>query len=536
MRPIRPFRFAQLILLIAAFVGLFCPERYSAQTVFPPAIEWQRSFGGTNDDRLRTLAQTPDGGFVLGGFSNSGSAGGANGNKTSPGFGDYDGWVVRLDGAGNHVWDRSFGGTNEDVFYRVLVVPDGGFLVGGYTASGATGNKTSANLGGYDFWVLRLDAGGTRLWEAAFGGISDDYLRDISPVVEGGWILGGQSLSPPGGNKTADLIGTNDFWVVRIDANGNRLWDRSFGGTGADRLQSLRQTADGGFILGGVSLSGVSGNKTGANYGLNDFWLVRLDGNGNKLWDRSFGGTDNDELLSVQETFDGGFILGGFSWSGAGGNKTSRNYGDSDFWVIRVDSAGNKLWEQSFGGRDADSVRSLQQTRDGGFVLGGISASGTTGTKTSPYFGGTADFWVVRLDEGGSKLWELSLGGMDDDGIWSLQQTADGGFLVGGGSASLPGGNKSSARFGSYDYWVVKLQPDAARLRVPPQTAGEIRQAGLQLFLAGISNNFYRTEYTTNLTDWLPLQTNRITAAETAIVDRGATNAPRRYYRSQLWP
>lgn len=395
---------SSVALITAAWLACPACENLRAQQIFPPQVEWQRSFGGTNDDRLRALAQTADGGFVLGGFSDSIPATGANGNKVSGTLGDYDFWVVRLDGLGNKLWDRSFGGTNEDVLFCVRPTRDSGIVVGGYTSSGASGNKTSANFGGYDFWVVRMDSNGTKVGEFAFGGASDDYLRDLVQTSDGGFLLGGQSLSPPGGNKTAVLFGTNDFWVVRLNASGAKLWDRSFGGTGADRLQSLQQTADGGFILGGVSLSGASGNKTSANYGLNDFWLVRLDANGNKLWDRSFGGTDNDELLSLQQTSDGGFILGGFSWSGPSGNKTSRNYGGSDFWVIRTDSNGNKLWEQSFGGRESDSIRSLQQTKDGGFILGGISASGTSGTKTSPYFGGTADYWVVRLDSGGSRL------------------------------------------------------------------------------------------------------------------------------------
>ena len=512
--------------------------RLVAQSIFPPAIEWQRSFGGTNDDRLRVLCQLADGGFLLGGFSNSDPASGASGNKTAAALGDYDFWIVRLDAAGNRLWDRSFGGTNEDVLFSLQPTHDGGFILAGYSASGTSGNKSTGNYGGYDFWVLRLDSAGNKVWERDLGGTGDDFGRSVCQTADGGFLVGGQSLSAPSGNKTAALFGTNDFWIVRLNASGGIDWDRSFGGTGADRLQSLEQTSDGGFILGGVSLSGVSGNKASAGYGLNDYWLVRLDAAGNKLWDRTFGGTDNDELLSVQQTSDGGFILGGFSWSDINGNKTSRNYGVSDFWVIRTDGGGNKLWEQTFGGRESDSARSLQQTRDRGFIIGGISASGTSGmsTKTSPYYGGIADFWVVRLDAAGVALWQQSFGGLGDDGIWSLQHTADGGFVFGGGSDSSPGGNKTSANFGSYDFWVVKQAPDAARLRVVPQTAIEIRQNGFRLSLFGVSNNVYRSEYTSNWITWVPFQTNQITATEMSVLDRGATNAPQRHYRARLLP
>jgi len=510
-----------------------------AQTVYPPAIEWQRSFGGTNDDRLRALQPTADGGFLFGGFSNSDPASGSSGNKSATHFGNYDFWIVRTDAMGNKLWDYSFGGTGEDVLYSLQQTSDGGFILGGYSLSGAGGNKTSGNFGGYDFWVVRTDADGNKLWDRSFGGTGDDYLRMLRETTDGGFILGGQSLSGVNGNKSSPNYGTNDFWVVRLDAGGNKLWDRSFGGSGADRLQDLQQIGDGGFILGGVSFSVPSGNKTATNYGLNDIWLVRIDANGNKVWDHSFGGTDNDELLGLEQTKDGGFILGGFSFSDVSGNKTSGTFraGYSDFWLVRTDASGNKLWDRSFGGRGSDSCRSLQQTPDGGFICGGTSDSASgTGNKTSPYFGGVADFWVVRTDASGTKLWDQSFGGSGDDGIWGLRQTMDGGFIFGGGSDSLPGGNKTSGNFGSYDFWVVKLAPDAPRLRVAPQPPGILRTNGFRLFLSGTSNNFYRTEFTTNWANWTFLQDTQLTSLEAEIRDRGASNALRRFYRARQLP
>jgi hypothetical protein len=533
---LRPFcnRLSRAILAGVVWLSLdVALVRLCAQTVFPPPIEWQKNFGGTNDDRLRALAPTADGGFILGGFSDSAPASGIYGNKTSQNLGNYDFWVVRVDAHGNSLWDRSYGGTNEDVLYSLQQTRDGGFVLGGYSLSGANGNKSSGNFGGYDFWVVRLSAGGNKLWDYSFGGTNDDYLRSLTETTDGGFMLGGQSLSEPGGNKTSPLYGMNDFWVVRLNANGQKLWDRSFGGIGADRLQSLQQTSDGGFILGGVSLSGISGNKASLGYGLNDYWVVRIDGGGNKLWDRSFGGTDNDELLSLLQTTDGGFACGGFSWSGANGNKTSRNYGMTDFWFVRLDASGNKVWEQSFGGRDADSLRAMEQTTDGGFILGGVSSSGTTGTKITSFYGVT-DYWIVRINAVGNELWQQSIGGTGDEGIWGLAY--DGGFIFGGGSDSLVGGNKTSPNFGEYDYWVVKLQTDAARLRVTGQTSSQIRQDGFRLFLSGVSNNSYRTEYTSNWTTWIPLQTNQLAGSEVQVVDRAATNGMQRHYRARLLP
>ena len=196
-------------------------------------------------------------------------------------------------------------------------------------------------------------------WEADFGGTGNDNLASIQPTPDGGYILGGASSSPPSGNKYATNYGGFNFWVVKIDAFGNKQWERTFGGVVYDQITSLQQTTDGGFILGGISSSPPSGNKTSPNYGGNDFWVVRLDSNGNKLWENEFGGPGDDELTCLQQTADGGFILGGYSDSPPGGTKTSPNYGGYDMWVVRIDANGNKLWDQSYGGVDADELVSL---------------------------------------------------------------------------------------------------------------------------------------------------------------------------------
>jgi hypothetical protein len=262
-----------------------------------------------------------------------------------------------VDSVGNKLWDKSFGGTGYNVLAAVRQTSDGGFILGGTSSSSPSGNKTSPNYGGYDFWVVRLDASGNKLWDKSFGGTDNDWLYDVRQTSDGGFILGGWSVSGPGGVKTSPNYGNTDFWVVRLDASGNKLWDQSYGGSGSDSLYSLQQTGDGGFILGGASSSVPGGNKSSANYGASDFWLVRLDANGTKLWDQSYGGSGFDVLFNLQITSDGGFILGGYSSSGPDGTKTSANYGDNDYWILRLDAGGNVLWDKSFGGRPIGFVR-----------------------------------------------------------------------------------------------------------------------------------------------------------------------------------
>ena len=324
---------------------------------------------------------------------------------------------------------------------------------------------------------------------------------------------------------------------MRLDVSRNKVWDLTFGGGGRDALHSLQQTADGGFILGGDSALSINGNKTSPVIGATDFWIVRLDPSGNKLWDRSFGGTNDDFLTSLQETSDGGFILGGTSASGANGTKTAPNFGGYDFWVVRLDASGNQLWDRSFGGSGHDGLNSLQQTADGGFILGGYSASGADGNKSSPNLG-LEDFWVVRLDARGNKIWDQTLGGSGSEALRVVRQTADGGFILGGQSFSGVSGSKTTSNFGGSDFWVIKLAREPLlRLALPPQAPGGIRTNGFRfLLIPSGTNALYVTEYSTNLTHWTALQTNRVTASQLEITDRAATNQPKRFYRAHQLP
>jgi len=173
-------------------------------------------------------------------------------------------------------WQRTFGGTGEEELHSAVATPDGGLLIAGYSMSGTNDLKTSPNFGLVNFWVIRVDSSGNRLWDKTYGGYQGDYLVSAAATADGGFILGGPSRSLPGGNKTAPSYGTNnivdaDYWIVKIDRDGNKLWDRSFGGIADDQLWNLRQTRDGGFILAGYSRSPASGNKTASEFGKYDY-------------------------------------------------------------------------------------------------------------------------------------------------------------------------------------------------------------------------------------------------------------------------
>ncbi len=449
-----------LVRLLAASAVLLGANFALAQAT-PPDIEWDKSFSGTGNDYLNSLQQTSDGGYILGGYSNSGMSD----TKTDDSFSFSDYWVVKLDANGAEQWDRTFGGYDYDILQSLQQTSDGGYILGGYSLSGASGNKTNnANFGAADYWVVKLDADGNRQWDQIYGGSGDDQLQSLQQTKDDGYILGGFSNSGVSGNKTNAGFGERDYWVVKLGASGIKQWDRSFGGSGDDWLNSVQQTTDGGYLLGGQSASGVSGNKTNAGFGSYDYWVVKLDADGNKQWDKSFGGADYDDLLCLKKTSDGGCVLGGFFNSGVSGNKTNAGFGYVDYWVVKLDSSGNKQWDKSFGGSGQDGIFSLQQTSDGGYILGGYSDSDVlSGNKTSAGYG-AYDYWVVKLDANGDKQWDKAIGGSDYDELHSLQQTSDGGYILGGQPFSGASGNKTSESFGGLDYWVVKL----AGVALPP--------------------------------------------------------------------
>ncbi len=518
---------------VAPFAVFFlCLTQVHGQQA-PPAVQWQQSLGGTADDILYSAQRTSDGGFVLGGSSASET----NSFKSAPRYGGNDFWVVRLDASGHKLWDASFGGSGNDVLYSLIQTADGGFLLAGYSNSGTSGNKTSPNLGAGDFWIVRLDATGKKLWDKSFGGTGEDGAYAVLQAGDGGFFCAGYSYSAASGNKTSGNLGGSDFWVVRLDSSGNKLWDASFGGTDEDTCYSMVQTLDGGVVLAGSSSSSVSGNKTAANFGGTDFWVVRLDAGGNKLWDHSFGGTSDDGYTSVSlaSTPDGGFVVGGDSFSGANGNKSSAGLGLDDFWVVRLDANGNALWDRTFGGAGSDFLTSLLVLPQGGFLLAGGSSSGVSGNKSSPPLG-RVDYWVVRLDDSGNKLWDAAFGGSGNDGFYNVvaTSTSNGEFLIAGDSDSPISGNKTEPALGGTDFWVVKL--GTARPTLTALMPQNPATSGFQFYLQGQAGMSYASEYSADLTTWTSFSTNQVTGGQVLITDTGSTNATRRYYRARQLP
>ena len=507
----------RLISFIAGGLILFA-------TLAEAAAQMQReaAFGGTGEDVLFCTVHTSDAGLLLGGHSSSD----VSGNKTSPGFGNRDYWLVKLDANWNQLWDKTFGGTGDDILSVIQPTVDGGYLLAGYSNSGISGNKTNANFSSLnDYWLVKVDADGNKLWERNYGGLSSDLLYTIVPSGDGGFLLGGLSLSGISGNKSTAAFGGGDYWLVKVDAAGNKLWDRSYGGTAADLLLSIVPAGDGGFLLGGYSSSGISGNKTNANFGMEDFWVIKIDSAGNNLWEREYGGSDHDVLHAIVPTTDG-FLLAGYSSSPASGNKTSDNYGAADFWLVKIDPNGNMLWDKSYGGDGSDYLYTAVPACNGGFLLGGGSAFHSSGNKASQAFG-NFDYWLVRVDAAGNKLWDQTFGGTGNEYIYGLTTDTNGTYLLAGHSDSDVSGNKTTPAFGLPDFWLLNVSEP-----VPAFVPGSLNwSAGqFQFQTVGAPGQTNVLEVSTNLSTWVPWLTNVCSATGIdQITDPSATDDARFY-------
>lgn len=417
-------------------------------------VAWDKTLGGSGEERLYSMQPTTDGGYILGGYSNSG----ISGEKSEGSRGNYDYWVVKLDASGNRIWDKTYGGNFADKLVSVIQTSDGGYILGGTSLSQISGDKTTARKGAEDYWLVKLDAAGNKLWDKTIGSDGSDYLQALQQTADGGYILGGYSRSLSSADKSQDTKGEEDFWIVKLDGSGNKVWDKTIGGNFWDYFYTLDQTADGGYILGGNSYSTTSGDKSQGLIGAGDYWIVKLDAAGNKQWDKTIGGSNSESLYSVQQTADGGYILGGDSESNTGTFKSQNSKGGSDFWLVKLDQNGNKVWDKTIGGSGYETVysNSTRQTSDGGYLVGGHTNSPVSGDKTEASRG-TYDYWIVKLDSLGNVKWDKTVGSTASDFLYGAHQTSDGGFIVGGYCNAGIGGDKSQASRGNTDFWIAKI-------------------------------------------------------------------------------
>ncbi|NUO02103.1 MAG: T9SS type A sorting domain-containing protein [Saprospiraceae bacterium] len=354
------------------------------------AIEWQRTLGGSDTDWARAVQQTKDGGYILGGQTESddGDVSGNNGNE--------DIWIVKLSPTGALEWQQVLGGTGNDFLESVRQTTDGGYFVCG--TAGSSNGDVSGNHGLTDVWAIKLNATGAIQWKKALGGSNFDGGLDGIQTTDGGFVLAGSASSIDG--DLSFSLGEKDVWIVKLTAEGSTEWGYIFGGDKEDVPTSIIQANDGGYIVAAFTYSS-NGDVVG-NHGGGDSWVLKLSATGLLEWQRTLGGSNSDVPYSIRQTSDGGYIVAVTTYSTDG--QVTSHYGNQDCWLVKLDGSGNVTWEKTLGGSGEDQIAGTEQTADGGYIL--VAYSNSTNGDVSANLG-EEDFWVVKLSSG--------ITGTDDD-------------------------------------------------------------------------------------------------------------------------
>ncbi|MCK4576547.1 T9SS type A sorting domain-containing protein [candidate division WOR-3 bacterium] len=377
------------IIALMVWIVLFLFSSLLAQV---PDTVWTRTYGGTLEDACESVKQTSDGGYILVGETRSFSS-----SLWS------DVWLIKTDSLGDTIWTKTYGKTGEELGYSVQQTLDGGYIITGYTGSYGAGMV--------DIYLIKTDSLGDTIWTKTHGWYMDECSYSVKQTSDGGYIIVGDTGS----------FGYFHALLVKTDSFGDTIWTKRYG---AGYFCSVQQTSDEGYIL--------AGGKTSNNW---DVYLTKTDSLGNSLWQKTYGGVEYDKGYSVQLTSDGGYIIAGLTGSFGAGHW--------DVYLIKTDSIGDTLWTRTYGGTNFDKAWEVKQTIDGGYIIIG---------ETQSFGPGSRDVWLIKTDSNGDSLWARIYGGLEYDIGYSIQQTFDGGFIIGGKTASIGAGLT--------DAWLLKIEPD----------------------------------------------------------------------------
>jgi hypothetical protein len=411
-----------------------------------PKVVGSASFGGSGYDGASSIRVTPDNGYIAAGTSYS-IDGDVKGSQAGNEDERSDIWVVKLDSSGEMEWQKSLGGAADESAASITLSPDGGYVVAGETAS--IDGDVEGNHGQIDFWIVKLDSKGALEWQKCLGGTKQDSARSIQTTKDGGYIVAGVTNSSDGdvnglhGDQNAE-----DFWVVKLDAQGLIEWEKTLGSSHEDAAYSVRQTKDGGYVVAGMV--GFKDGDVSSFHGNYDAWVAKLDSEGKLEWERTFGGSSAERAMSIDETTDGGYVFAGVS-AGADGD-VDKEFGAADYWVVKLNSQGEIEKTKVLGGSDSDIPRSARQTPDGGYLVVGETSS-NDGDVTKNY--GWTDFWAVKLDSNLDLEWQKSYGGSGYDEAYDFDVDGSG-YIVAG--ASVSDDHDARRNNGDYDFLALKLQ------------------------------------------------------------------------------
>ncbi len=381
-------------------IGLLLLSAVYLSSIATAQTCWQKVYGGIDREEARSVRQTSDGGYIVaGGIASSGSG---------------SVYLIRTNSQGETLWTRTYGGDGSGDGYSIRQTTDGGYIIAGLIVHTHP-----------DVYLIRTDAYGDTLWTRTYGNSLDDGGFSVQQTNDGGYIIAGMT-------QPLDSVWQDDVYLIKTDANGDTLWTRTYGGPNRDAATSVQQTTDGGYFIGGWTMS------FGA--GIGDIYLIRTDAQGDTLWTRTYGGTDNDWSNAAEQTADGGYIM------------ACETYAPDPFraWLLKTNASGDTVWTRTYPG----GCRAVQQTFDGGYIVAGATSSGA----------GNGDVYLLKTDAQGDTLWSRTFGGKSVDLANSVQQTADSGYIMAGLTESFGAG--------FYDVYLIrtngKLDVGPVSMQSPP--------------------------------------------------------------------
>ena len=389
----------------------------AAENGFTPREQWNKTFGGELDDSAISVLQTSEGGYIIAATADFDTIR-VKGNAV----------LIRTDPEGNVLWEKTFSKRHEDKFSTIQETGDGGYIL--------TGTTDSLTDDRYSAWLVKTDSEGNEEWNRTFSLNTATYGFFGQQTDDGGYIISGCTYNY--------IITSPNAFLLKTDPEGNEEWNRTFGNyIKYDSIDCVRQTEDGGYIAAGETTTYGMANKETRGSNFEDIWLIKIDGEGNEEWNRTFGGEGYDWENSVRQTADGGYIIGG--------QKKNLDGIVFNAWLIKTDPEGTKEWDRVFETESDDYVRSVQQTPDGGYIFAGYTGEIPEDSTIKASFAiDSYDGFLVRTDKDGNEIWKLTFGGEEDDRVNDLKLTSDGGYAVVGSTKSF--GEKGK------NVWLVKLE------------------------------------------------------------------------------
>ena len=369
-----------------------------------PATTWQQTYGGSAADRAYSTVNTTDGGYALIGTTNS------------FGSGLINTWLVKTNSEGKIQWNQTYSGEGQSIAEYIIQTNDEGYAFAGYTYS-----LDQSKSGQLYTWIAKTNYAGALEWNQTYNQIESAIAYSLIQTSDHGYALVGAYNTP---------TGRVEGWVSKTDSIGNVQWNKTYGVSGYDQLNTIIQESDGTFVL--------AGSNSPSSSGPSSLWLIRTDSSGNVQWNQTYKVSDNDVLSNMVKTADGGYALIGWSTTGSS---------NVDYLLVKANSAGDEQWSKTYAGQNVSQALAGIQTSDQGFALAGVTNS------SNPAF---AKAWLVKTDSSGNPIWNQTYGGSSQNAATSIMQASDGGYVLGGFTNSFGAGDE--------DFWLLKTDANGASI------------------------------------------------------------------------